>query len=248
MEGIKVKSDLPLYIQIKKYLKGMIDNSELNTGDKMPTEEMLCKKFNVSKITVIRALRDLANEGLIIRKQGKGSFVKEPDYREDVNRLADFRYIYSSVDKKAEHKLLKWHKVKANQEIRDNMKLQETDKVLEIVRLRIFQKEPVALEHTYIPESLINSVDAKKDLFKTKFVYDIFKELSQIVPENSKLFLKPIVADKHYSDVLKVSIGAPLLIYKRITYAKNEKPIEFSIFCTRGDKCEHYVQFPIKMQ
>ena len=198
----------------------------------------------MSKITVIRALRDLVNEDIIVRKQGKGSFVKEPNYKEDLSKLANFRNIHTQSHGKAEHKILEWHIIKPSKEIRNRMKLSKEDKVLEIVRLRFFKSEPVAFEHTYIPDNLIPSLGEKRKLFENKFIYDIFKTMPNILPESSQIFIKPILADEYYAKTFKIAVGSPLLLWDRTTYSKDKKIIEFSIFCARGDKCKHHIEFP----
>jgi len=243
IKKINFESGIPLYIQIKDYIREKVETGELKKGDRIPSEELLCEKFNVSKITVIRALHDLVNEGLIIRKQGKGSFVKEPDYKADLNKLANFRNIHTLPHDQAEHKILKWHMIKPSKEIRDRMKLTKEDRVFEIVRVRFFKEEPVAFERTYIPDNLIPSLEEKRELFEKKFVYDIFKTNPQISPESSKIFIKAILTDKFYAKIFKVAIGNPLLVWDRTTFSKDKKVIEFSIFCARGDKCKHYIEF-----
>jgi len=244
INNISFKSGIPLYIQIEDYIREKVETGELKTGEKIPSEELLCEKFNVSKITVIRALRDLVNEGIIYRKQGKGSFVKEPNYKEDLNKFANFKNIYTWSQGKAEHKILEWHTIKPSEEIRNRMKLTKEDKVLEIVRLRLFKGGPVAFERTYIPDNLIPSLEEKRELFEKKFIYDIFKTMPQISPEGSQIIIKPILADEFYAKTLEVAVGDPLLLWDRTTYSKDEKSIEFSIFCARGDKCKHYIEFP----
>ena len=244
IKKINFESGIPLYIQIKDYVKEKIETGELKTGDKIPSEELLCEKFNVSKITIIRALRDLVNEDIIFRKQGKGSFVKEPGYKADLNKLANFRNIHTLTHGKAEHKILKWHIIKPPKEVRDRMKLTEEDKVLEIVRLRFFKEEPVAFERTYIPDDLIPSLEEKRELFEKKFVYNIFKTMPKISPESSQIFIKAMLADDFYAKTFKIAVGNPLLLWDRTTFSKDKKVIEFSIFCARGDKCKHYIEFP----
>ena len=123
MKDIQFEHGIPLYLQIIRYIREMIETGELKIGNRLPSEETLCKKFQVSKITVIRALRELKNEGLIVRKQGRGSFVKEPDYSENLNISANFRSIKTVTKGKAEHKLLKWHIIKPPQEVRKHMQL-----------------------------------------------------------------------------------------------------------------------------
>jgi len=244
VKNIDFKSSIPLYIQIEDYIREKVETGELKTGDKIPSEELLCKKFNVSKITVIRALRDLVNEDIILRKQGKGSFVKEPSYKEDLSKLANFRNIHTLLHGKAEHKILKWHIIKPPKEIRNRMKLTKEEKVLEIVRVRFFKEEPVAFERTYIPDNLIPSLEEKRELFEEKFIYDIFKTNPQILPERSQIFIKPLLADEFYAKTFKIAVGNLLLLWDRTTFSKDKKVIEFSIFCARGDKCKHYIEFP----
>lgn len=244
IKNINFKSGIPLYIQIKDYIREKIESGELKTADKIPSEELLCEKFGVSKITVIRALRDLVNEGIIIRKQGKGSFVKEPNYKEDLSKFANFRNIHTWSHGNSKHKILKWHIIKPSKEIRDRMKLTKKDKVLEIVRLRYFKSEPVAFERTYIPDNLIPFLEEKKELFEKKIVYDIFKTIPKISPESSQIFIKPLLVDEFYAKTFKIAVGNPLLQWDRITFSKDKKVIEFSMFCTRGDKCKHYIEFP----
>ena len=244
IKNINFKSGIPLYIQIEDYIREKVKTSELKTGEKIPSEELLCEKFNVSKITVIRALRDLVNEGIILRKQGKGSFVKEPNYKENLSKFANFKNIHTWSHGIAEHKILEWHIIKPPEEIRNRMKLTKGDRVLEIVRLRSFKESPVAFERTYIPDNLIPSLEEKRELFEKNFIYDIFKTIPQISPESSQIFIKPILADEFYAKTFKIAAGNPLLLWDRTTFSKNKKIIEFSIFCARGDKCKHYIEFP----
>lgn len=136
IKNINFKSGMPLYIQIENYIREDIKSGELKVGDKIPSEELLCKKFQVSKITVIRALRDLVNEELVIRKQGKGSFIDKPNYEINFNKFTNFNNIHIWPPLKAEHKILKWHLVKPSKEVLSKVKLSNYSRILEIVRLR----------------------------------------------------------------------------------------------------------------
>jgi len=123
------------------------------------------------------------------------------------------------------------------------MKLTEEDKVLEIVRIRFFKSEPVVFERTYICDNLIPSMEEKRELFEKNIVYDIFKTIPTISPARSQIFIKPLLSDEFYAKTFKIAVGSPLLQWDRITFSKNKKIIEFSMFCTRGDRCEYYIEF-----
>lgn len=170
--------------------------------------------------------------------------MKEPNYKEDLGKFANFKNIHAWFHGNSKHKILKWHIIKPSKEIRNRMKLNKEDKVLEIVRLRFFKESPVAFERTYIPDNLIPSLEEKRELFEKKIVYDVFKTIPQISPESSQIFIKPLLADKFYAKTFKIAVGNALLQWDRITFSKDKKVIEFSKFCTRGDKCKYYIEFP----
>lgn len=203
----------------------------------------MCKKFQVSKITVIRVLRDLVNDGLVIRKQGKGSFIDKPNYEIDFNKFANFNNIHIWPPLKAEHKILKWHLVKPSKEVLSKVKLSNYSRILEIVRLRFHKGESVALDYTYIPEDIIQYFKNKRKLFEGEFVYDIYKTIPDIFLDNSRISIKAVLADKIQAKMLGIYVGDPLLLWERITFSKDKKVVEFSKFFARGDKCNYYLEF-----
>lgn len=230
-----------MYIQIKNYIGEKIKSDELKVGDKIPSEELLCKKFDVSRITVIRALRDLVTEGIIIRKQGKGSFVSKPNYERDLNKFANFIHIWPPI--KVEHTILKWHLIKPSKEILNKMKLFKDSSVLEIVRIAFHKGEPIALEYTYIPKDINKYFGNKRELFESKYIYDVYKTIPDIFLDNSRISIKPVLTDKIQAEILRIDIGDPLLLWERITLSKDKKVVEFSRFFERGDKCNYYVEY-----
>ena len=77
MADLNINEMVPRYMQIIQYFVDKIDRGILDNGDKLPTEEEICKIFNVSRITTRQALNELANAGYIVKKQGLGSYVKK---------------------------------------------------------------------------------------------------------------------------------------------------------------------------
>ncbi len=238
---VEFKSGIPLYIQIKNYIREKIETGELKTEDKIPSEELLCEKFKVSKITVIRALRDLVNEGFIIRKQGKGSFVSQPNYEQDMNKFANFIHIWPPT--KVEHTILKWHLIKPSEEILNKMKLFKHSSILEIVRIAFHNGEPISLEYTYIPKNISKYFRNKRELFKSKYVYDVYKTIPDIFLDYSRISIKPVLTDKIKAKILGIDIGEPLLLWERVTLSKDKKVVEFSRFFERGDKSNYYLEY-----
>jgi len=217
--------------------------NELKIGDRVPSEEELCEKFDVSKITVKRALHDLVIEGLIIRKQGKGSFVSKPNYEDNFNKFFNFDNSHSLPPIQAKHNILEWRFIQLPKEIFRKAKFFENSNVLEIVRLRIQKGESVALDYTYLPESISKYFKGKRTLFEKQLVYDIFKTIPDILLDYSRISIKPVLADKTRAEILGIKIGNPLLLWERTTFSKDKEVIEFSKFFTRGDRCNYYLEY-----
>ena len=235
------KSGISLYIQIEEYIREKVETGELKAGDKIPSEELLCEKFDVSKITVIRALRDLVTEGIIIRKQGKGSFVSQVNYERDLSKFANFIHAWPPI--KVEHTILKWHLITPSKEILNKMKLSKDSSILEIVRMAFHEGEPIALEYIYIPKDISKYFMNKKELFESKYVYSVYKTIPDIFLDNSRISIKPVLADKTQAEILGITIGDPLLLWERITLSKDKKVVEFSKFFERGDRGNFYLEY-----
>jgi GntR family transcriptional regulator len=74
---LRQDDQIPLYIQLKESLRGSILNGDLKYGDKIPTEAELSEDFKISRITVRKAILELVEEGYLVKRQGKGTFVNK---------------------------------------------------------------------------------------------------------------------------------------------------------------------------
>src|SRR5699024_601893 len=91
MDKLNLYEGLPLYKQIEKYVRNRIDNNEWPVGYQIPTENEFSKTFEVSRITVIKALERLVEEGMLVRMQGKGTFVSRVNLSYEQKKLMSFR-------------------------------------------------------------------------------------------------------------------------------------------------------------
>ena len=122
------------------------------------------------------------------------------------------------------------------------MGLSKDDIVLEIIRLRYHDKKAIGLEYIYIPKNIRRYFENKKNLFESKFLYDIYKTIPDIILDNSKIFLKPILANKLQAKYLGIKIGDPMLSQERITFSKDKKVIEITTFLSTCDYT-YYLNF-----
>ena len=143
---------LPMKYQIYEALKKTILNGTLKSGDMLQSEAELCRKFNVSKTTVIAALQMLQNDSLIYRQQGKGTFVSQPKLSRDLSssKTRFFGMVESDKNIKPTTQILQVRSEFVDNEIASALKIQPDDKVVFLKRLRLIDNIPVAITWSYM--------------------------------------------------------------------------------------------------
>src|SRR5690625_349522 len=141
---------IPKYQQIKNDLLAKLNNGEFEQGDRFYSEAELVKLYNVSSITVIRAIQDLANEGYLVRYQGKETFVTSARKR----KLIEFSDIEIYAGKTETVKVLDIKK-ETNKEIAKELNLEDNAEYYKITRLREVDNDPFLLHYSHIPVQFI---------------------------------------------------------------------------------------------
>jgi len=159
---------LPKYQQVKNDLLKKIESGKFEKGDRFFSESELVKMYKVSSITVIRALQELANEGYLVRYQGKGTFVS----RARKKKLVEFSDIEVFAGKTENVKVLSVQK-ENNLDIQKELKLNNED-YFKIVRIRKVDNKPFLIHFSYIPSQFVKK--NKTDINYYESVYNRFKE------------------------------------------------------------------------
>src|SRR6056297_2501476 len=128
--------NIPQYVKIKNYIKENIKQGKIEPGGRIPSEKELGDIFNVSRITATTAVRDLVNEGIVYRIQGKGTFVTEKNV-EDIRKHRFYGFENDSSLTKGEHKTLEKKKIKADEELSEKLDVSLNEELYEIVRTKI---------------------------------------------------------------------------------------------------------------
>lgn len=159
---------IPKYQQIKDDLLKKIEVGEFKHGDRFYSEAELVKLYNVSSITVIRAVQELVNDGYLLRFQGKGTYVSRSRKRKLVE-FSDIE-IYAGEPETVEVLSLK---IQHNEEKRKELKLKKKEDYYEIVRLRKVNEDPFLLHLSYIPSQFIKNDVPSLDYYDS--IYNRFK-------------------------------------------------------------------------
>ena len=230
---------LPLYVQIKESLKKDILGGRYAPYQKMPSESELMKFFGVSRITVRQALRDLHLEGLIFTSQGKGTFASKPKATQDVKYLQGFAEAMSPKGYEATARLISIRELSPSREVKSKLNLEAKESVVEVVRVRYLNRDPVSVDSSYFPPEI------GRKLFSKDISGDIFPLLEndlRIELGRADVSLEARPADATIAKLLGTEAGCPIMWVQRLTHDRQGKPVDFEYLAFRGDTYKYQFQ------
>ena len=229
-----LKEGTPYHKQISEWLKKQIEENKFLTNEKLPSESELSEKFDVSRVTVRRALQTLENNKLIYRCQGIGSFVNDQRSHQNFASLNDFMEDMEGSGMKAASKLLSFRHEDADERIGAILSLKENKKVVRVERIRLADEEPVAFDITWMPlfyGQLLEGYDLESStifrILETDFDIPILKGCYRI---------DAAMSNSELASYLNVEPGIPLVLMERISYTIGNKPIYYQKRFYRRDR------------
>lgn len=226
----------PKYKIIEDYIENQINENLLQVGDQISTEEELIEKFGFSRMTINKAINNLANRNLIYRKPGIGSFVKHRVIKKEINNLSiSFTEDMINNGMVASSKLLSYCLLKAekNQIVKKILNLSDSDYVHYFKRLRYGDGNPIAISESYVSAKNIDGFDL--GALNGSF-YDYLRSLGfEIV--DAQMEFSAAIPDKEQSYLLKIDSSA-LFVSKTIMTARFNnivEKIEYTITYYNGD-------------
>jgi GntR family transcriptional regulator len=215
----------PLYKQIKRLLLDSLRRSEWKPGNVIPSEQELASRFQVSQGTVRKAIDELAAENLLVRRQGKGTFVAT--HHEPRSQYRFLRLLANNgATPDAHSQFLECRRVRASAEIAERLGLKAGASVVFMRRLLTFGSEPVVLDDIWLPGRMFRGLSFERlssysgplyGLFETEFGAPMIRADEQ---------LRAVVADARSAGLLGVDPGSPLLLVERISYTYGDRPVE----------------------
>ena len=218
---------VPKYLLIFYELQEKILSGRWMTGMMLPSEIELCERYSVSRITIRRSLNELEALGLIVRVQGKGSFVSNAnDLQKITQTRKGFTELMSDVGLQVKNAMLNQELIEANPDIVEYLRLplHASHKVWFFRRLRLISDVPVAIMSTYVPHEIGQRM-VTHDLEKASF-YKIYSEVSgkRVIETLGKITaINPEAGD---CDLLRVDHGSAHILYESIAYLDGGSPVE----------------------
>jgi GntR family transcriptional regulator len=217
----------PLYLQIKELLIKAIAALEWGPGETIPSELDLAARFGVSQGTVRKAIDVLAADNLVVRRQGKGTFVAT--HTEEKASMFRFLRIRRN-DGREEYplsRLVDVRRGKASAEVARALGLKTGDPIITLRRLLEYGGEPAVLDEIVVPAQLFKGLTRSKVERYRGSIYGLFEAQFGVRIVRASEKLTAVAADPGKAGLLRVSPGTPLLAVDRVTYSFGDHPVEW---------------------
>ena len=214
-----------VYLQIEQDIIQSISSNKLRIDDQIMTEEQLCKKYNVSRMTINKTVASLVSKGYIYRIPGKGSFVKSNLVSKKIGRCSSFTQDMIAMGIKPSSKLIEYI-VKRGRDlplVRDKLHLEDDDLIHYFVRLRSGDDSPIALSYTYISGRCIPAIDL--NALENSF-YDYIEHTLGFRIKNVEGEMTAVVPTEDQQKLLDIKNDA-LLLNTHITYLEDDQVMEY---------------------
>jgi GntR family transcriptional regulator len=231
----------PLYQQIKVLILQSLQGGEWKPGDVIPSEMDLAARFRVSQGTVRKAIDELAAENLVVRRQGKGTFVAT--HAEQQVQYRFLRLLPDSGDTTsegpAERRIIECKRQRAPADIARALGLRSGDAVLQVRRVLAFQGVPTILEDLWLPAAPFKGLTAERlDTYRGP-MYALFETEFGVRMVRAEEKIRALAAVEPATELLNVKAGEPLLSVERTAYTYNDLPMELRRGLYRTDT-HHY--------
>jgi GntR family transcriptional regulator len=216
----------PLYRQIKSLIVQALESGEWRPGEAIPSEQELAARFGVSQGTVRKAVDELAAENVLVRKQGKGTFVVSHHDPRQFFRFLRLVPYDGSLTQPPSLPLDCW-RAKAGQEAARVLQIPVGDPIIILRRVLKFSGKPVVLDEIYLPGEVFEglTLDTLKEWKGS--LYSFFETRFGVRMLRAEEHIRAVAADRMAAETLGVKEGTPLLSVERVTYTYNDRPVEW---------------------
>lgn len=229
-----LQEGIPRHKQITEWLRNQIEEENYQADDKLPSENELCKKFEVSRVTVRKALQVLENENIIYRSQGLGSFVCDDRLRHSFIELTDFEEDMRRAGLEPTSQVIQLKPLEASDQIAGKLALDPGSNVVRLDRLRLGDDQPIAYDTTWLPMfygQLIEDYDLQH-----KTIYHILEEDYDIPVEKGYFRMEAANATSDIAGHLNINDGTALLLIDRLSLTIGDKPVYYQKRYYRSDQ------------
>ncbi len=217
----------PLYQQIKALITRSLQEGEWKPGELIPSEADLAARYGVSQGTVRKAIDELAADNLLMRRQGRGTFVTT--HHEEQVKFRFLRLVPDAPRGEAlrmERRFLECHRVRAATDVARLLDIKQGDMVLEIRRVLHLGGAPVVYEDIYLPGAAFRGLTAERLERYTGPLYALFESEFGTRMVRAEEKLRAVSASADEAALLAVEPGQALLSVERLSFSYGDRPVE----------------------
>lgn len=216
----------PLYRQIKALILQALEAGEWRPGQAIPSEQELAQRFSVSQGTVRKAIDEMAGDNLLVRKQGKGTFVASHNDPRALFRFLRLVPVDGNLSSPQSIPLDCW-RAKAGQEASRMLAIEPGAPIIIVRRLLRFTNKPVVIDEIYLPGDVFQGLTAETLQGWHGSLYSLFESRFGVRMIRAQERIRAVAADRGAADTLQVAEGTPLLSVERVTYTYGDRPVEW---------------------
>ena len=231
MKKLQSESSSPLYHQLMQRIAEDIERGTYPVGSRIPPEHRLEELYNVSRVTVRRALAELTSEGMLERKQGKGTFVSTPRISQDLKNIHSFHDACKQNGFQGGTIVVHVCEADADPGDINELNLRPGDRILETLRVRTADGVPVVLEKNHF--SMAYAYLENENLAGS--LYNILRDYG-IEPKQASHDISMAFATESQAKLLDIETGAPLMRLHEVVYDQKGRPLHNSLQLIRGDR------------
>lgn len=232
-------SNLPIYIQIHDKIKADIEKGVWTIGDRLPSERELAIQFNVSRMTLRQAIQTLADEGILERKIGSGTYVARKKVQEKMTGTTSFTEIMISQNRQPSSKTVSYFVAKPSSSEMEKLALKENEYILRMERIRYADGVPICFEVASIPFSLIDQYS------KTEISNSLYRTLEEKGGNkigHANQTISAMLASEQIAEYLEIKRGEAILRLSQLSYFEDGTPFEYVRTQYVGNRFEFYLE------
>lgn len=215
----------PIYQKINRDIADQISSGLLKAGDRLDSEVKLAERYGVSRMTLRQALAELEIDGLVVRRHGSGTYVSEPrSLQRRVNHLGSFHEEMGLDSKAVKTRVITQEVVVPPETVAADLRLTAGQTATHLVRLRMLDKQPIAVQESWIPYLLVPGL--ARDGLTDGSLYKTLQERAGVEIRWAEQKVTAAQAVGDIVELLGLPEGSPVINIRRVSYSAGNEPIE----------------------
>lgn len=217
---------LPLYQRLADLLRNEIRSGTRKPGDRLPSENVIAEEYGLAPGTARKALAELVNEGILVRVQGRGTFVRRPSFDNSLFRFFRFRS-KDSADALPDSQIISRTTQELPDHIATHLNQAPSSDGIRMIRLRVIEGTPILLEEIWLALEKFQPFLEMSDEEIGPLLYPVYDSACGQIIARAEEILTAESADEDTARQLEISAGDPIIVVDRLAFGFDGQPIEW---------------------